>query len=101
MRSYTTRSGATSYFSIDGGVTNLVNFNQVGPPGSSDYGDWASSGTARVQDAFGTPGSTPTLGVELTALDAIGFDVNSVPEPASFWLVGLGTVCFLIRRRLT
>lgn len=99
VRSFTTSSGATSYFSIDGGVTNLVNFNQVGPPGSSDYGDWATSGTARVQDAFGTPGSNPTPGVELTALDAIGYDMTSVPEPGSFWLVGIGTVCLLARRR--
>jgi hypothetical protein len=99
VRSYTTSSSATSYFSINGGVTNLVNFNQVGPPGGSDYGDWATSGTARVQDAFGTPGSSPTLGVELTALDAIGYNFTSVPEPASFWLVGLGTICFLVRRR--
>lgn len=101
VRSYTTSSSATSYFSIDGGVTKLIDFNQVGPPGSSDYGDWASSGTPHVQDAFGTPGSTPVLGVELTALDAIGYNMDTVPEPASFWLVGLGTVCFLIRRRLT
>jgi hypothetical protein len=99
VRSYTTSSSATSYFSINGGVTNLINFNQTG--GGSDYGDWASSGTPHVQDAYGTPGSAPGLGVELTALDAIGYNFVSTPEPASFWLVGLGTVCFLVRRRRT
>lgn len=97
VRSYTTSSSATSYFSINGGVTNLINFNQSG--GGSDYGDWASSGTPHVQDAYGTPGSAPSLGVELTALDAIGYNFVSTPEPASFWLVGLGAVCFLVRRR--
>ncbi len=97
VRSYTTSSSATSYFSIDGGVTNLINFNQSG--GGSDYGDWASSGTPHVQDAYGTPGSSPSLGVELTALDAIGYNFDSVPEPGTFWLVGLGTVGMLLRRR--
>jgi hypothetical protein len=99
VRSYTTSSSATSYFSINGGVTNLINFNQAG--GGSDYGDWATSGTPHVQDAYGTPGSAPVLGVELTALDAIGYNFVSTPEPASFWLVGLGlgAVCLLVRRR--
>lgn len=98
VRSYSTSSSATSYFSIDGGVTNLINLNQTG--GGSDYGDWASSGTPHVQDAYGTPGSNPVLGVELTALDAIGYNfADPVPEPASFWMVGIGTVGLLIGGR--
>ncbi len=38
-------NAASSYFSIDGGATNLVNFNQNG---GGDYGDWASSSHARA-----------------------------------------------------
>ena len=101
VRSYTTSSSATSFFSIDGGITNLIGFNQVGPPGGSDYGDWASSATPHVQDAFGTPGATPVYGVERTALDAIGYNLvdASVPEPSTLWLMTLGAVAFLARRR--
>jgi hypothetical protein len=90
-------SSATSYFSIDSGATALVNFNQVGPPGGSDYGDWANSGTARVQDAFGTPGASPSLSIsspEVIALDAIGYNITTtaaaVPEPSPWSLALLG-----------
>jgi hypothetical protein len=117
--SYTLSSEASSYFSVNGGVTDLVNFNQAGS--GSDYGDWASSGTARVQDAFYVPGSTPVFDVERIALDAIGYNFVSaggssnsptvvssspavtfalsdfapsapavVPEPADIWFLGLG-----------
>ena len=55
--SYTNSSTATSYFSIDGGTVNLVNFNQN--PGTNgqtggDFGDWSSEGTTGnyVQLAF-------------------------------------------------
>jgi hypothetical protein len=98
VRSFTTSSAATSYFSVDGGVTNLVGFNQAGPPGGSDYGDWVSSGTVRVQDAFGTPGATPIIGIaERTALDATGYNfaLVSTPEPSSFWLLAFGAIGFL------
>jgi len=98
VRSYTTSSAATSYFSIDGGTTNLINFNQVGPPGGSDYADWASSATPHVQDAFGTAGATPVFGVEQTGLDAIGYNFASAPEPSS-WLLTLGAIGFLGYRR--
>jgi hypothetical protein len=94
VRSYTTDSSASAYFSVDGGVTNLIPFNQEGPPGGSDYGDWATSATPHVQDAFGAPGGTPVFGVEGTALDAIGYNLavqtSPVPEPGTFWLLSLG-----------
>jgi hypothetical protein len=87
-----------AYFSIDGGTTNLDNFNNVCNGG--DFGDWVVNSPAQVQDYAGTPGSNPSLGVEITALEAIGYDL-SAPEPSTFVLVGtalLGTA--LLRRRL-
>lgn len=83
-RNYTT-SGDSAYFSIDGGNTLLVQYNQNS---QGDYGDWWSTGahTPRVQDAFGTPAATPDLGVELTVLDSVGWTLVSaippvVPQP--------------------
>ena len=69
-RSFTTSPTELSYFSLDG-TTDLTQFNQSG--GGSDYGDWASSSTQRVQDAFGTPGTTVDPGVEFIALDVQGY----------------------------
>ncbi len=93
-RSFSVASPAGgAFFSIDG-TTDLAQFNNTNNGG--DYGDWQSSplppGVApQVQDAFATPGSHPTLGVnEITALDVIGYDVAAVPEPASLSLMGVG-----------
>lgn len=99
VRSYTTSSSATSYFSVNGGVTALIGFNQAGSPGGSDYGDWATSATPHVQDAYGTPGASPVFSVyEQDALDAIGYN-SPVPEPGSFCLFALGVAGFLVWRR--
>lgn len=102
VRSFTTASSATSYFSIDGGKTAITNFNQTS--GGSDYGDWASSAKPQVQDAFGTPGANPLLGKsELTALAVAGYEVLSpVPEPSNLGLMlaGLGWIGFVARRKL-
>jgi hypothetical protein len=98
-RSYTTAGAA--YFSVNGGVTNLISYNNVANCNTSagDCGDWASSATPHVQDAFATPGATPSLNVELTALDAIGYNL-ATPEPGTFVLGGAGLVgAFLLRRR--
>ena len=88
VRSYTTSSSATAYFSINGGATSLRPFNQAG--GGSDYADWAGTANPHVQDAFGTPGSQPNLdGIELAALDSVGYgltqagtdlELSAVPE---------------------
>jgi hypothetical protein len=90
VRSFTTSTSATAYFSIDGGATDLTNFNQAG--GGSDFGDWKGvPGSPQVQDAFGTPGVNINLGTnELTALDVVGYTLIAVPEPRSGTLLLLG-----------
>jgi hypothetical protein len=80
-RTYTS-SGDDAWFSIDGGVTRPVQYNQNQQIAGGDYGDWWSIGvhTPRVQDAFGTPGVILNLGIELTVLDVIGWDLV-IPAP--------------------
>jgi hypothetical protein len=93
-RSFTTDSSAKAYFSINK-TTLLAQFDNQNDGG--DFGDWQSNplppGVApKVQDAFATPLAQPALGVELTALDVIGYDLitQSVPEPSSLALLGAG-----------
>jgi hypothetical protein len=98
-RSFTTSSGVASYFSIDGGATLIMPFNQAG--GGSDYGDWATTTTPQVQDAFGSPGMDLNLGPnELESFDVVGYNLvtegsslASAPEPSSLaGLIGLGAM---------
>ena len=94
-----------AYFSIDGGNTVLSYFNQTS---GADFGDWLSNPIpngfgVQVQDAFGEPGTNPALGVnELTAFNAIGYQLITAPEPSTFALAGLGLALgfgFVRRRR--
>src|SRR5262249_43274196 len=108
-RNYTT-SGDNAWFSIDGGKTDLIQFNQIA---GADYGDWHTSGTPHVQDAFGTPGANENIltdgGVEITGLNVLGYNLASqqvAPEPSSLALFGVGSLLLtgygwrLRRRRL-
>jgi len=80
-------SSGTRYFSINGGNTNIVNFNQ-NPPG--DFGDWLSTACPQahpyVQNAMGCTGqssdvtSTSPEGVNL---DVIGYDLVNGPAPVA------------------
>ena len=89
-RSFTPNPAAKAYFSIDG-TTRLAQFDNQNDGG--DFGDWQSNPRPagvppKVQDAFATPNAHPTLGVELTALDVIGYDPIPIPEPPT--AVGAG-----------
>src|SRR5438045_148425 len=82
-----TSSSGIRYFSINGGVTNVVNFNQ-GPTG--DFGDWASEDCPQshpyVQNAFSCTGQSSDVTAtspEGINLDVIGYDLvnTSMPTP--------------------
>ena len=90
-------------FSVDGGVTDLDTYNNI--PNGDDFGDWANS-CKNVQDATGCPG--PALGfdhdiapnTEIELLNAVGFGLQSTPEPGTLGLLGVGLLAVAFRRRL-
>jgi hypothetical protein len=90
----------SAYFSVDGGITSIVGFNQNG---SGDYGDFLSScPPGHIQDAFGCPGhlAETFLGSRQdTMLQALGYD-HAAPAPLpGAGLASLGLLAFA--RRLT
>ena len=73
-------SSGTRYFSINGGATNIVNFNQ--DPGG-DFGDWVSEDCPQahpyVQNAFACTGQFSDIAAtspEGIDLDVIGYDLT-------------------------
>jgi hypothetical protein len=68
----------SAFFSINGGVTNLNQFNNCDNGG--DYGDWITHTPSQVQDAFTNGSAAPSLTLsssEVRALDVIGYNILS------------------------
>ncbi len=73
QRDFTTSAKAAVYFSIDGGKTDLAQFNQ---DSSGDFNDWYSINgdqIPQVQDAFGVSGVISNYNVEPVVLDVLGY----------------------------
>jgi PEP-CTERM motif len=110
--SHTTSGSATSYLSIDGGVTSIVAFNQNS---GGDYADFAPScgggspsGPGQlIQNAFNCTGQDEpytTASPEATMLQSIGWNTSSggsapMSEPGSIALLGSGLVGLVALRR--
>ncbi len=78
-------SSGSRYFSIDGGNTNIVGFNQES---DGDFGDWLSGPCPQenpyVQNAFACTGQfsdVTATSPEGINLDVIGYDLVSPPPP--------------------
>lgn len=85
------------YFSIDGGVTNLKNFNSI--PGG-DPQDWAI-GSNDSFNAYSSSGvENPLTPVDIQAMNILGYSL-ATPEPQTWALLlaGLGFLVFVQRRR--
>ena len=88
-KSYVRSPSASSYFSIDGGQTDIVGFSQLND--GSDYGDWGPDITTCAESAFvGGPGyvqdtdscsnkqsDVTNASPEFTMLEALGYDPSA------------------------
>jgi len=92
--SLTLDSDAAAYFSIDGGKTDLARFDQ---DHTMDYADWYAQGPClplvqRAAFCNGLAVDVTRDSPEVVALQAVGYELRSVPEPttASIFFAGLG-----------
>jgi len=81
------------YFSIDGGVTNLKNYN---PPGGGDLQDWANGQGPDPFNAFASSGVQYDLSpVDIRVMNILGYDLTESPEPSSIVLMSAGCLAIL------
>ena len=65
-------AGQPAYFSVDGGTIDLRGFNTIS---GGDDGDWNSAVVDAANAFVGTNQTLPFSAADITAMDAIGYDV--------------------------
>jgi len=102
---FTTSGTAASYLSIDGGLTNVVDFNQNS---RGDYGDFAPPGAGAaqlIQNAFNRTGQDEAYTInspEFLMEEAVGWDSTAqvaAPEPGTLVLFGTSLLSLAALRR--
>jgi len=77
-----TTTNAPSYFSIDGGVTRLLSFNNFQTGDQGDLGDWAPA--SRANDSFNDDSFNgvlnPMSGTDKVLMQAIGFGETAASQ---------------------
>lgn len=103
-----TSNGTSAYFSINGGATNIADYNNS--PTGGDYGDWVSIYPYMVQDAIASTNVnldiSTDVGVngnnyprpEVAVLDAVGFNL-AAPEPGTLGLIAASLALLVLVRR--
>lgn len=85
------------YFSVDAGATDIADFATGAYHGDGDQASHFSSGVPAIMDpGFGPGIEVNPTGIDVTAMDAIGW--NLVPEPGTALLL-LGALAFAAARR--
>lgn len=88
--------GGSPYFSVDGGATAIQSFaTGVAHGDGSQASHFAPGSLALMRPAVASGQSYDATAADLTALDAIGWNLaTAVPEPQAWllWLCGLAVV---------
>jgi hypothetical protein len=98
------RPDAASYFSLDGGITDIAPFSTGRHGGDGQQAShWKDNLGLGIMDPTADGGLMEVSAFDLRAFDAIGWDLASVthvPEPTSIALFGLAAAgMFTVRRR--